>query len=881
LGCIHSLSRLVCISIAIGVCICWPVSAQTFNVNTTEDTLDNNPGNGLCADAKDQCSLRAAIMEANVTADSDVVILKKAIYQLITPGMDEDESSKGDLDIIYDLSIQGVSLEGTIIDGGKLDRIFHIMNGASVAISGLTIRNGFTNSLGGGVLVDASTLTVSKSSVLDNEVSRVWNKGSGGGIAISNYSNLNLIDSQIENNSAQGQGGGISVENDCKAVIDRTSVMGNEAMYGGGIQVLQDSDVLIKNSVFYNNHVAGGGGALVSFTNNNILKIINSTFSGNTSKSLGGAGIIGSPKYGEILNSTITNNQAVNGGGGLLVGGDLIIRNTIIAGNRDPHSPDCYGVPLNSRGYNLIGISDANACRVNAISTDLLGSFSEPLNPQLLPLADNGGLTLTHALWINSPAIDAGSTSTPGSGGNACELKDQRGTVRIGRGVCDIGAFEATGGGDVWISAVNAVDIEPNFELMQQVITVGNKGPHKASRLMLTITLPIGSEKITISGEDWSCVPNANTINCTRNALNAQSESELVMEFGLPTDNKEVITLASIDTVSDDPIAMNNQLKLKTLINKNPVITTQNIIHYKVDTDSVFIAPEATITDEDDDFLAGATIQFTKGYQLNRDTLFWPGNVGIMAQWQPEIATLKLTGEDTLNAYEQALREVVFESKVLSADYYNTRVIVITVSDHYDDSKPATLSVILDKSNKSGGASSSDENVLDGVNPYESEYTDSSIESPDKNLDNTNLEKELEDSGKWKDVLIKGKDSLVNKKNEVVISHQLKEETRWKSLDAMRDEAKWLIMRNEEPYAAFNGMTVGVGAVFFSGFISLYVRLGSLLGLLFSFPMWTPFDPLPILVVDIKEKRQREKEGRESQDKADDSEEYIEEMFKN
>lgn len=62
-------------------------------------------------------------------------------------------------------------------------------------------------------------------------------------------------------------------------------------------------------------------------------------------------------------------------------------------------------------------------------------------------LTTNGGPTLTHALLVGSPAIDAGVES-------ACPPTDQRGKPRLvdGDGVggpqCDSGAYEACGGAD-------------------------------------------------------------------------------------------------------------------------------------------------------------------------------------------------------------------------------------------------------------------------------------------------------------------------------------------------------------------------------------------------------------------------------------------------
>jgi len=62
--------------------------------------------------------------------------------------------------------------------------------------------------------------------------------------------------------------------------------------------------------------------------------------------------------------------------------------------------------------------------------------------------APREGPTQTRALLRGSPAIDAGNPAPPGSGGAACEARDQGGVDRPqdgdGDGVatCDIGAFE-------------------------------------------------------------------------------------------------------------------------------------------------------------------------------------------------------------------------------------------------------------------------------------------------------------------------------------------------------------------------------------------------------------------------------------------------------
>jgi ribulose-phosphate 3-epimerase len=47
--------------------------AADFTADTTADTVDISPGDGICADGGGQCSLRAAIGEANALAGADTI----------------------------------------------------------------------------------------------------------------------------------------------------------------------------------------------------------------------------------------------------------------------------------------------------------------------------------------------------------------------------------------------------------------------------------------------------------------------------------------------------------------------------------------------------------------------------------------------------------------------------------------------------------------------------------------------------------------------------------------------------------------------------------------------------------------------------------------
>ncbi len=151
------------------------------------------------------------------------------------------------------------------------------------------------------------------------------------------------------------------------------------------------------------------------------MTIRNTTISGNSS---GGAGA-GLVNAGEltITNATIVSNAGAEGGpsGVFIQAGTTTLYNTIVAGNT-PGDVGGWGSLDPASSHNLIGG-----------------------DPKLAPLADNGGLTMTHAPLVGSPTIDAGSNDRAVDAGLSA---DQRGADRFldgdadGTATVDVGAFE-------------------------------------------------------------------------------------------------------------------------------------------------------------------------------------------------------------------------------------------------------------------------------------------------------------------------------------------------------------------------------------------------------------------------------------------------------
>ena len=382
--------------------------ANTFTVTTTADNGDNNnPPAG---------SLRAAVINSNGFAGPDVID---------ATGVSGSIELEGELRALTDeVAIRGPGASMLTVRraiGAPSFRIFHV-HGSEVELSALTIARGrFTGSSdgGGGILNFVGTLTLRNAVVTGNSAVGTANGADGGGI--SNFgamtpAELTLIDSLVEGNTSAGSGAGIRNRAAGEVTLVRSTVAGNASGGGAGC--------------------AGGGGVQTQGP----LTILDSTISRNFHPDrAGGVLVCGPDGSATIARSTLASNEAPSGANLLVLGagGTAMLESAILA---DPlgGGQSCEvggGAVLTSNGHNL---ADDASCALN-------GPADQPaIDPQLEPLADNGGPTPTHALAPSSPAVDAGISD----GTRA----DQRGLPRpvdlaeianaSGGEGADVGAFE-------------------------------------------------------------------------------------------------------------------------------------------------------------------------------------------------------------------------------------------------------------------------------------------------------------------------------------------------------------------------------------------------------------------------------------------------------
>ena len=390
---------------------------------------------------------RQSTIQRNAWRDSDLPLVRVA--------------ASGDL-TLRNTTVSGATASGAVggspgvrNDGGVVrlndSRIVNTGHGLANAGGVASLENstvsGNASEYGGGGLSNAGggTLTLLNSRVTGNQG---WLDTPG--IFNGEGSSLTVIDSIVSDNVVTYETAGGGIENRGTLVLVGSTVSGNVADIGGGIFNAFDTATatLIDSTVSGNRASSGysyGGGGIATA---GVMTLHNCTVSGNSAPL--GAGIyVWNEGAVTLTHTTVTGNVArsysgSSGGGVFVQQGTLTLRRSIVSGNVATAAPEAREIRVTdyyasnvvrADDYNVFGHDgDAGTHGFTPGSTDIVPNA--PLGGLLLPLADDGGGTPTHALAIGSPALDA----SPGDG--ACPATDQRGNPRPRGPACDTGAFE-------------------------------------------------------------------------------------------------------------------------------------------------------------------------------------------------------------------------------------------------------------------------------------------------------------------------------------------------------------------------------------------------------------------------------------------------------
>ena len=263
----------------------------------------------------------------------------------------------------------------------------------------------------------------------------------GGGMYNSESSPA-IVDCTFSGNTAALSGGGMYNSKGAPAITGCV-FSGNTALGGGGM-FNDSSSVTASDCAFSGNSAASGGGI---YNKESALAASGCLFSGNGSTSGGG---LYNHDDGEVslTNCTFSENNAGLEGGGVYNGGTLVVVNCTFSDNdgTDGGIRRQNGVVAVANSIFWGGIDQITAGQTvehSVVEGGYVGLGNTGLDPELLPLSDNGGPTKTHALGSGSSALAAGLPSgTPVAGGVVPD-KDQRGLPRPeAPAKVDIGAYQ-------------------------------------------------------------------------------------------------------------------------------------------------------------------------------------------------------------------------------------------------------------------------------------------------------------------------------------------------------------------------------------------------------------------------------------------------------
>ncbi len=200
-------------------------AADHLVVDTVSDTVDVNPGDGLCADAANRCSLRAAMQESEQLAghdtitfavgDGTIIVLDDSLGPLpdVTEQLTIDattdpayvaagrpaievDATGSTTDPVLSIDAAGSTVSGLILLGGS--------QGVAVTADDVTLRHMVIGSaIGEGVFVDRAARPVIADSWIGIGPDGVTVPNAGDGIRLGKF----VADGQVTDNIIAGNGG--------------------------------------------------------------------------------------------------------------------------------------------------------------------------------------------------------------------------------------------------------------------------------------------------------------------------------------------------------------------------------------------------------------------------------------------------------------------------------------------------------------------------------------------------------------------------------------------------------------------------------------------------------------------------------------------------
>jgi len=499
-----------------------------FVVNSQADAPDVDLGDGSCADDAGECTLRAAVMEANASPMANTVQIPAGTYELTGDGPDAEpeqlDETSADLDVLAPLTIVGSG--NVTIDAAGIDRVFDVRRtslalrgvdvtggavdqeggairalGSSLSLDGVTVDDNTANGDGAGVHVTAGTLTVTNSTFERNVAGRdggalfielastsvtgstfARNTGlNGGAVAAYEPTTFAMTNAQLIDNMALENGAGVFLNGHGAPtspafVLDRGRYEANHAQGSGGAVFVEGLDgtggdaTLAISGLRFDSNTGYGGGAV--FVDDGAFSIDASTFVRNSAGTVGGAVYGYDPLV--VTASTFLLNEAGTDGGALLADDTLRLNDVGFEGN----TADGNGGAVSAHRAVTISASRFSGNDTEGSGGALRAARGAPVRvtgstfDNNLAVGSGGAIGATSSVWLQNSTV-SGNTGYVGGGIDATDLALSATTV-VRNSAADGGGIRVTGQGRSALSIIalngpqdcdgTLVDVAPSLD---------------------------------------------------------------------------------------------------------------------------------------------------------------------------------------------------------------------------------------------------------------------------------------------------------------------------------------------------------------------------------------------------------------------------------
>jgi len=354
------------------------------------DRLDDDPTIMACTDTALDCTLRGAVLFAELSPGPDEIVIPADTFELTVSGAGDAQA--GDLEVSTEITIRGAGAENTIITPGALfgvQRAFEVTDGGQLTLEDLALVGfGIPDNVifvtppqlsGGAIFIDdalENQATLRRVRLAENRSTF------GGAITLGSTGDpdkpirLTIVDSTIEANSVD--------------FPPNTSCVGGALLLSGHAR--------LERTVVQNNVVDGANGGAICLSGGELTANDLTLSANQVSVGRNGAGIYSDGGIVDLDAVRIDGHTIIGGSGAAIYidGGSAVITDSELINNR-------------ARGS---GVTVTGGAEVDWIATrfDGNGTYQMRIFESTVTMAD------THFVGTGSPGLSVGGSSLTASG---------------------------------------------------------------------------------------------------------------------------------------------------------------------------------------------------------------------------------------------------------------------------------------------------------------------------------------------------------------------------------------------------------------------------------------------------------------------------------